>query len=69
MIGTYNHYATLQLVRLYRAKRPCHLHGVFDDGATDARVWTLNDVVFTAIFVRDVSGLAGFRATAVHNTL
>ncbi len=69
VIGTYNNYATLQLVRLDRAKRPCHLYGVFDDGATGAREWTLNDIVFTAILVRDVSGFAGFRATVVHPTL
>ncbi|MGZ4931868.1 MAG: hypothetical protein ACXV46_03695 [Halobacteriota archaeon] len=69
VIGTYNNYATLQIVRLDRAKRPCRIHGVFDDGITDARAWTLNDVVFTSILVRDMSGLAGFRAAAVHNTL
>ncbi len=69
VIGTYNNYATLQLVLVDRAKRPCHLHGVFDDGVTGAHEWTLNNIVLTAILVRDVNGFAGFRATVVHTTL
>ncbi|MGZ4953159.1 MAG: hypothetical protein ACXV5A_07165 [Halobacteriota archaeon] len=62
IIGTYNNYATLQLLRHDHAKRPCRIRGEFDVGIAELRAWTLDDVVFTAVDVYDVSGFIAFRA-------
>jgi len=64
-VVTYNNYATLKLVKFERTQRPCHICGWFDDGVAEPRRYMLNDVVFTALLVRDVSGFIGFRADAV----
>ncbi|MGZ4848978.1 MAG: hypothetical protein ACXV2D_05740 [Halobacteriota archaeon] len=64
IIGTYNHYATLQLLRLDHAKMRCRIRGEFEDGMTEARAWALDDVVFTAVDVDDTGGFIAFRAVA-----
>ncbi|MGZ7188553.1 MAG: hypothetical protein ACXVIR_12025 [Halobacteriota archaeon] len=64
IIGTYNHHATLQLLRLDRAERPCRIRGEFEDGITEARAWALDDVVFTAVDVDDTGGVIALRAVA-----
>ncbi|MGZ4938343.1 MAG: hypothetical protein ACXVI3_06835 [Halobacteriota archaeon] len=65
IIGTYNHYATLLLLRTFRAKRPFRMRGVFEDEIAEARAWALDDVVCTAVDLYDVSGFIAFRATAL----
>ncbi len=62
IIGTFNHYATLQVLRLDYAKRPCRILGEFEDGITGTRAWALDDVVFTAVDVDDAGGFIAFRA-------
>ncbi|MGZ4908815.1 MAG: hypothetical protein ACXVIG_07500 [Halobacteriota archaeon] len=62
VIGTFNNYATLTLVRFRHTQKPCQIQGVFDDGETGEHVWQLDDVVFTGVLFRDVNGLIGFRA-------
>ncbi len=64
VVGTYNHYATLQVLRLDRTKRPCRIRGEFDDGTAGLATWTLDDVHVTAVDVYDVSGFIAFRAAA-----
>ncbi len=64
VVGTFNNYATLQLMWLYRNKKPCRIHGWFDDGAMQPHKWTLDNVLFTGIWVRDMTGFVGFQATA-----
>lgn len=59
VIGTFNHYATLLLVRLDRAKRPFRIQGLFDNGTTGASEWTLKNVSFTGVWVHNVTGFIG----------
>ncbi len=68
IIGIYNHYATLQLLRLDHAKRPCRIRGEFEDGTTETRAWALDEVVFTAVDVDDAGGFIAFRATISNPT-
>ncbi len=65
IIGTYNHYATLQLMRTFQTQRPCHIYGEFEDGVNVSRAWALHDVVSTVLDVYDVSGFVAFRAAAL----
>ncbi len=65
IVGTFNNYATLRLIRSTRTKTPCRIYGLFDDGKTRSNTWLLDDVVFTGMLVRDASGILGFRAGAV----
>ncbi len=62
VIGTFNNYATLKLVRFERAQKPCRIHGDFGDGHTEAQKWLLDDVVLTDVLSDDVTGFIGFRA-------
>ncbi len=64
IIGTYNHYATLQVLRLDRTKRPFRIRGEFDDGTAELSTWTLYDVVVTAVDIDDVGGFIAFCAAA-----
>ncbi len=64
IIGTYNHYATLLLLRTFHAERPCRIYGEFEDSANVARAWTLEDAIFIALNVYDVGGFIAFRAAA-----
>lgn len=64
VIGTFDNYATLVLLRLARDQRPCRVHGRFDDGQRGVREWTLDNVVFTDAEVLDESGFVAFRASA-----
>ncbi len=66
VIGTFNHYVTLQLIRFERTQKPCRIYGTFDDGETGKDAFLLDDVVFSAVLVRDISGLIGFRAGSVN---
>ena len=66
VVGTFNNYATLRLIRSIRTKIPCRIHGLFDDGAAEVNKWLLDDVVFTGTLLRDVSGIIGFRTGAVN---
>ena len=65
VIGTFNNYGTLQLVRFERSQKPCRIYGVFDDGETGERTFLLDNVVFSEFLLRDVTGLIGFRAGSV----
>ncbi len=65
IIGTFNNYVTLTLIQFARTKRPCSIHGWFDDGKTGEHWWLLDDVICAGVLVRDVSGLIGFRASTV----
>ncbi len=64
IIGTYNHYATLQVLRAFYGKRPCRMHGEFEDGVS-VHAWTLDDMTITAVDVYDVGGFIAFRAAAL----
>ncbi len=66
VIGTFNNYVTLTLVRFKWAQKPCRINGIFDDGETGENTWLLDNVGFTGILFRDVSGLIGFRAGSVN---
>ncbi len=69
VIGTFNNYATLMLLRLARDQRPCRVHGRFNDGQTDASEWTLDNVTYTGAEVHDESGFVAFHASAfIHTT-
>ncbi len=68
VIGTFNNYMTLTLIRFARAQKPCHMYGVFDDGETGESTWLLDDVGFTGLLVGDASGLIGFRAGTMNRT-
>ncbi|MGZ4920165.1 MAG: hypothetical protein ACXVIE_08760 [Halobacteriota archaeon] len=65
VIGTFNNYVTLKLIRFERTQRSCCIHGWFDDGKTGTNAWLLDDLVFTGILVRDANGLVGFHAGTV----
>ncbi len=68
VIGTFNNHATLVLLRLARDRKPCSIHGRFDDGQTDASEWKLDDVAYTGAEVHDELGLSRFvpqRSTAL----
>ncbi len=65
VIGTFNHHVTLQLIRFARNQKPCRIVGVFDEEETGERTFLLDDVRFTAVLVRDISGLIGFRSGTV----
>ncbi len=49
-------------------QKPCRIYGIFDDGEAGEHTWLLDDVVFTEVLLRDVTGLVGFRAAAVNHT-
>ncbi len=66
VVGTFNNYATLQLIRSRLTKAPCRIYGLFDDGKTGVSEWHLDDVFFTSALLRDVTGLIGFRASATY---
>ncbi len=69
VIGTFNNYATLMLLRLARDQKPCRIHGRFKDGQTDASEWTLDNVTYTGAEVHDESGFVAFHASAfIHAT-
>ncbi len=65
VIGTFNNYNTLTLMRFERTQKPLRMRGQFNDGATGAHTWLLDDVAFTGLLVRDASGLIGFRAGTI----
>ncbi len=67
VVGTFNNYATLQLVWLYRTKKPLRVYGRFDDGTTGPSEWSFDNIAISGMWVRDSTGFMGFRATA-HNT-
>ncbi len=64
VVGTFNNYATLRLIRSRRTKAPCRIRGLFDDGKTGVSEWLLDDVFFTSALLRDVTGLISFRSRA-----
>ncbi len=66
VVGTFNNYATLRLIRSRRTKASCRIRGLFDDGKTGANEWLLDNVVFTSALLRDVTGLIGFCASATY---
>jgi hypothetical protein len=64
VIGTFNNYATLRLIRFARSQRPCRIQGFFDDGK-QTRTHMLDDIAFAEILVLDVSGFVGFSASII----
>lgn len=63
VIGTFNNYVTLKLIRFERSQRPCRVQGFFDD-RKQTRTRMLDDIAFTEILV-DVSGFVGFSARII----
>jgi hypothetical protein len=61
VIGTFNNYVTLRLIRFARSQRTCLIQGLFNDGK-QTRTRMPDDIAFTEIFVLDESSFVGFSA-------
>ncbi len=68
VIGTFNDYVTLMLLRRVRDQKPCRMYRLFDSGQTEACEWTLDNVAFIGAEVDDVSGFIAFHALAFNHS-